>query len=121
MIKIVTKQNGTESYYDFTVVIGDSGQFTVTPKVNGQTYVMQTGDSIDLKISKTPRGTAELTLTADSNRVIAMTAEQSRALGLGDFYCDITLNYAGGGKDTFIKIPIKDNVAISNFHVTYGV
>ncbi len=121
MIKIVTKQNGAESYYDFTVVVGDSGQFTVTPKVNGEPYEMQTGDTIDMKIAKAARGLPELTLIADSNRVIALTTDESASLCVGDYYCDITLNYAGGGKDTFIKIPVKDNKAISNFHVTYGV
>ena len=121
MIKITNKQSGMDSYYDFSLVKGDTGQFIAKPKVNGNEYVMQTGDSIEFKVSKQPNGTAVITIVADSDKRISITAEDSEKLAVGDYYCDITLNYANGNKDTFIKIPTSNKVAIANFHVTYGV
>lgn len=121
MITIITKTMGTGFYYDFTLIKNDTGHFKVTPKINGEPYVMQEGDTIDFKISATPDGTAFLTLVADNDGIITLTSAQSETISVGEYYCDITLNYANGDKDTFIKIPTIGSNAIANFHVVYGV
>ena len=121
MIVIKQAQSSDGKYYDFTLVKGDTGQFVATPKVNGEPYVLLEGDSMDFKVSKKPNSEALLTVVADNENRFVVNAEASETLAVGDYYCDITLNYANGNKDTFIKIPTSKGAAISNFHVTYGV
>lgn len=122
MITISKKRTPTnENYYDFTVVKNDTGVFKVTPKIDGEVYELQDGDTIDLKISKTADGEALVTIVANADNEIAITDEHSELLVVGNYYCDITLNYADGNRDTFIKIPSSNGSAISNFHIVYGV
>lgn len=122
MISITKKRTQSgEEYYNFVLVKNDTGVFKATPKVDGQEYELQDGDTIDFKISKSANSQAFVTIVADSDNNINITKRDSKLLTVGDYYCDITLNYANGNQDTFIKIPTNNNIAVSNFHVVYGV
>lgn len=121
MIKIIKKKCIGGSYYDFIIVKGDSGQFVASAIVNGEPYILREGDTMDFKISNKPKGEPLLTIVADSENRFNITTADSETLNIGNYYCDVTLNYANGNRDTFIKIPTSGGNAISNFHVTYGV
>ena len=106
--------------YDFTLVHRDTGSLTAIPKVNGEEYIMQPGDTIDMKISRTACEEPIVTIVADQAKQLFISVENSEKLEVGDYYCDITLN-SGSQRDTFIKIPYSGATPVPNFHVVYGV
>ena len=100
---MLTIENG-----NITLTRGDTLVLTVGMKKNGQTYVMQEGDSVRFAVSIGHKGDAGYKLIYAVNvpsdtLTVNLSSEETEKLTKKAYCYDFEMNYADGTVDTFIS------------------
>lgn len=79
---------------------GDTGEFTITPKKNKQTYVMQEGDIVRFTVKKNTNDAVALISKTGLN--IEILPSDTSGLKYGTYKYDVEMTFADGRVCTFI-------------------